>query len=175
MVEIGLVQLTGACQLPVNDKLMSPLSFSLWVPGKVWHKCSSLTAQQCSSASAWTSYSIYVPMLSYKYGCFEVLFGAISPQSFLSTCPNTGQNIQTTVCSEATRIQFSTSHSTKRRAALSCVNITPEKWPGNPTWHQPSLGQNIPGQDLLTSNLSVTQSLWAVLQPNTRGRRLSIL
>lgn len=29
MVEIGLVQLTGACQLPVNDKLMSPLSFSL--------------------------------------------------------------------------------------------------------------------------------------------------
>lgn len=29
MAEIGLVQLTGACQLPVNDKLMSPLPFSL--------------------------------------------------------------------------------------------------------------------------------------------------
>lgn len=29
MVEMGLVQLTGACQLPVNDKLTSPLSFSL--------------------------------------------------------------------------------------------------------------------------------------------------
>lgn len=43
MVEIVLVQLTGARQLPVNDKLMSPLPISLWMPGKLWHKGKSLS------------------------------------------------------------------------------------------------------------------------------------
>lgn len=31
-LSVGLVCFTGACQLPVNVKLMSVLSFSLWIP-----------------------------------------------------------------------------------------------------------------------------------------------